>query len=574
MTDTADLIVTGGQVYTCDARRSIVEALAIRDGRIAATGTGREILELRGRKTEVIDAEGALVLPGFQDSHIHAASGGLSRLECDLSQGRSREEYFGLIRSYASSRRPDEWITGSGWHVAFFSDGIPTRQELDAVVGGRPAFLLNRDHHGAWVSTRALELAGVTRRTPDPLDGRIERDRRGNPIGMLQEGAMALVSRFLPAHTLEQQMDAILAGQTHLHSLGITSWQEAIVGSGAGIEDNFEAYRRLSDAGALLSNVVGSLWFARDGGAHQIDGLVERRELAGTGRFRATTAKLMLDGVCENFTAAVSEPYLGSEGKPTTNRGLSFFEAEEAIEYSTLLAERGFQLHFHAIGDRAVRTALDAAEAAEAGKSPRDLRHHIAHVELVHPDDIHRFGQLGVAVSAQPLWAQGGPQLARMTLPFLGPERSQWVYPFASLLRGGSTIAFGSDWPVSPPDPFSGIHVAVNRTTPPGYPYGEVHEPFLPHERLTLSDAISAYTTGSAYVNHLDTITGTFESGKDADLIIVVPSPFSLPASEIGHCRVKATFVRGSCVHDADEQARLSSLGYALHPKKSVRAPP
>jgi predicted amidohydrolase YtcJ len=551
MNGDADTIVTGGQVYVADVARTTTEALAIKDGRVVAAGRRRELQALRSPRTEVIDAHGALVCPAFQDSHIHAAAGGFTRMECDLSEGRSREEYYELIRDYSARHTQDAWVTGSGWHVAFFPDGIPTRQELDGVVGDRPAYFVNRDHHGAWVSSKALELAGISRQTSDPVDGRIERDPNGEPVGMLQERAMSLVSCLLPPRTLEQQMKAILAAQAHLHSLGIASWQDAIVGEGAGVEDTFDAYRTLSERNELLSNVVGALWFDGEGGADQLETLIERRHLADTGRFRATSAKLMLDGVCENFTAAMLEPYLGKNGKATANYGLSFFDDDDVRHYAKILAHEGFQLHFHAIGDRAVRCALDAIEAAEIKNPHPDLRHHVAHVEVVHPDDVCRFGQLGVAASAQPLWAQLGPQLAVMTMPFLGPERAAWVYPFGSLLREGAVLAFGSDWPVSPPDPFAAIHVAVNRTTPPGYPYGEALEPLLPNERLTLGEAIAAYTMGSAFINHLDDVTGSLEPGKDADFILVDPNPLDVPLSVVGNCRVTATFLRGSCVYDA-----------------------
>jgi predicted amidohydrolase YtcJ len=414
-------------------------------------------------------------------------------------------------------------------------------------------FLSNRDHHAAWVNSRALEIAGVTSATPDPSDGRIERDPHGEPVGTLQEGAMDLVERHTPRPSLDEQRAAILEGQRYLHALGVTAWQEAIVGRYAVMPDCFDGYVSLSDAGELTARVVGALWLERGRSIEdQIDGLLGRRSRAMDGRFRATTVKIMLDGVVESLTAAMLEPYLDADGRPSGERGLEYFEPEELRAAVVRLDAEGFQIHIHAIGDRAVRDGLDAIEAARAANGMSDGRHHLAHLQIVHPDDVPRFAPLGVVANAQPLWACHDPQMDELTEPFLRDERLGWMYPFGSLARAGARLAFGSDWPVSSPDPLAEIHVAVNRRMAPGYAYGAPgeDEPLLPEEALDLERSLAAATLGSAYVNHLDDETGSIEVGKAADLVVLSQDLFAVGPEAIGETRADLTLVDGSVVFE------------------------
>jgi predicted amidohydrolase YtcJ len=264
--------------------------------------------------------------------------------------------------------------------------------------------------------------------------------------------------------------------------------------------------------------------------------------------------KIMQDGVIENFTAAVLEPYLDADGRPTENRGKSFVHPEELKAAVTRLDAEGFQVHIHAIGERAVREALDAYEAARNVNGSNDNRHHIAHIQVIHPDDLPRFRELGVTANAQPLWAVYEGQMLNLTIPFLGPERSGWQYPFGSLVRSGARIAMGSDWSVSSPNPLWEMHVAVNRTSPPAYEYGGGNlEPFLPGERLDLPTAIAGFTINSAYVNHLDDLTGSIEVGKRADLVVLDRNPFEHPADRLADARVVRTLVEGERVFDAGD---------------------
>jgi predicted amidohydrolase YtcJ len=549
----ADLVLQGGVVHTIDADRSTAQAVAVRNGDIVLVGTDAEVRELVGPKTEQIALEGRMLLPGFQDAHIHASTGGLERIRCDLSGVHEVDAYLDLVRRYAEAHADTPWILGGGWALDVFPNGIPTREMLDHVVHDRPVFLSNRDHHGAWVNSKALELAGVTAQTDDPPDGRIERDEHGDPVGTLQEGAMHVVERIVPKPTLGEQRGAILEAERHLFSLGITGWQEAILGDYPVIPDCYDGYRSLSEGDELTARVVGALWFERGRGEEQIDDLLERRARAGNGRFRAPTVKIMQDGIVETFTAAMLVPYLDGHGHTTDNTGLSYFPTEVLNRSITRLDAEGFQVHVHAIGDRAIREALDAIEVARKANGPSDNRHHIAHIQVVHPDDVPRFAELDVVANAQPLWACNDPQMVELTVAYLEPKRLRWMYPFGSLLRAGARLALGSDWPVSSPDPLALMHVAVNRTMPPGYLYGERgadDRPMLPQERIDLSTALTAFTNGSAYVNHVDKITGSIEVGKRADLVVVSRDLFGSPVKAIGDARVDFTFVDGELVHE------------------------
>jgi len=547
----ADLVLTGGVVYTVDAARSWAQAVAVKDGRIAAVGSDAGMRPYVGARTEVVNLRGRMVLPGFQDAHVHVSGGGLERNRCDLTGVHTRQDYLAAIRDYADRNPEAEWITGGGWSMDVFPGGVPSKDDLDQVIPDRPVFLSNRDHHGAWVNSRTLALAGLDAATPDPPDGRIERGAAGEPSGTLHEGAMNLVQRLVPAPVLEEQVAGILAGQQYLHSLGITAWQEAIVGDYAVVPDCFDAYREVERRGLLTARVTGALWWQRGAGLGQLDFLAERRAVAGQGRFRTTSVKIMQDGVCENFTAAMLAPYLDGHGHPAGGSGTSFFDADELTAAVTAIDARGFQVHIHAIGDRAVREALDAIAAARAENGPSLGRHHIAHLQVVHPDDLPRFRDLRVLANCQPLWASNEPQMTELTLPFLGPERSAWQYPFGSLARSGAQLCFGSDWPVSSPDPMWEMHTAVNRTTAPGYPFRgpETDTPFLPGERVGLPTAIAAFTIGSAYVNHDEHEAGSVEPGKRADLVVLDRDLFAQPAAEIALAQVDLTLVDGAVTY-------------------------
>jgi predicted amidohydrolase YtcJ len=544
--DHADVVFTGGAVYTADADHRHATSVAVRDGRIAAVGHD-DVRDLIGPRTEVVDLAGGLLIPGFVDAHVHPAGAGMEAAQCDLTGAVTLEEYRSRVRAYADANPDLEWITGGGWSMEAFPNGTPERGGLDELVPDRPAYLVNRDHHGAWVNTRALELAGVTADTLDPADGRIERDAAGAASGMLQEGAMRLVGDLVPQPTTDRLVAALLWSQALLHSYGITGLQDAIVGANPVTVDAAAAYAKAARDGALTARVVAALWWDRTRGADQIPDLLAARERLTEGRLRATSVKIMQDGIAENHTAAMLSPYLDACGHASGNAGISFVDPVALREHVTELDAHGFQVHFHALGDRAVREALDAVEAARHANGRGGTRPLLAHLQVVHPEDVPRFRTLGAVADIQPLWAVHEPQMDDLTIPFLGQARAAWQYPFADLLRAGARLAAGSDWPVSSADPIQGIHVAVNRRLPDA---GDDVPPFLPDQRLDLHTALTAYTSGSAYANHLDD-AGTIEVGNLADLAVLDRDPFAGPPEEIAATRVLQTFVGGERVYAA-----------------------
>lgn len=479
---------------------------------------------------EVFDLDGRCLMPGFQDAHVHPPIGGLALIRCELHEV-DPVDYAATIATYAATHPERTWIIGGGWPMNAFEGGVAHRSILDAIVPDRPVLLHSSEGHAAWVNSRALEIAGIDDTTSDPPHGRIERDADGTPNGTLQEGAVGLVEQFAPPDTPAEVADGILAGQGYLLSHGITGWNDAWVRP-----IDHDAYRTLDSDGRLIGNVLGSLWWDRDRGPEQLDDLL-KMTLEGTSRYRPRAIKLMVDGVIENGTGAVCSPYVGS----SDDRGITFIASDVLTEIVPRIIAAGIQPHFHAIGDCAIRSALDAVASAD----PADTRHvrpHIAHIHLIDPDDIPRFAELGVTANAQSLWACHDDTMTELTIPRLGPERTSWQYPFRSLVDAGARLAAGSDWSVSTADPFAQMAVAVTRAT------DDAPDPFLPDQALTPTEALTAFTFGSAWVNHDDHRAGTIEIGKDADF--VVGSDHPLYAPDIARVRTEATFVSGRLVYE------------------------
>jgi predicted amidohydrolase YtcJ len=541
-----EIVFHNGTVF--DGRTFLPEGTCVRmaEGRIAEVCPPGSPDALG--KGEPVDLEGGTLLPGFVDAHAHPVFAGDQMRRCDLRAASTPAGYVELVAAYAAAHPDEEWITGGGWSMDAFPGGIATREALDAVVPDRPVFLPNRDGHGAWVNSRALALAGIDASTPDPADGRIERDASGEAVGMLQEGAAILVSRLLPKVREDDWYTALLTAQDYLISLGITGWQDAIVGRYEGEADPLTAYVRAAEAGTLLASVVGAIWWDRDRGMEQVPGLLEQRSAGQAGNFHANSVKMMLDGVAENHTAAMLEPYLDDDGCSTGHAGLDFIDPVELPRFVAALDRERFQVHFHALGDRAVRNALDAVEAARRANGAGGPRHHLAHLQVIHPDDIPRFARVSATANIQPLWATHEPQMDELTIPFLGELRSGWQYPFKSLEAAGAALCAGSDWPVSSPNPLWGAHVAVNRNLP-AVAGGEGADPFLPGQAISLTSILTAYTSGSARVNGLGSVTGSIAEGYNADLAVVNADLAHLPAGEICQAEVIQTWIRGQVVY-------------------------
>jgi len=547
----ATLVLRAGRVYSPGVS-GCAEAVAIDGDRIVAVGSNEDIDGLRGPSTRVVDLHGRLAIPAFGDAHVHAISGGLESLRCNLLGLRSRTDCLTRISEVASALPPNAWLIGGGWSLESFPGGLPTAADLDRVCGARPVFLPNRDHHSAWVNTAALVRSGIDERTPDPLAGRIERDEHGVPTGVLHDGAMRLVAMHLPPIPANELREALRTALSALHGYGITHWQDACVGDAGeiGIVDTFDTYVAAANEGWLSARVRGALWWDRSRGVEQIDELRTRREAANDDPFRATSVKIMVDGVCETFTAAMSKAYLGEPGRGG-RRGDLFIEPEPLREAVDRLDADGFQVHFHAIGDRAVTCALDAIESLGVERHGVN-RHHLAHLQFIAPGDLDRFAKLGAIANFQPLWACNDPQMDVFTIPFVGEERAGWQYSIGSLWRRGAHVTFGSDWPVSNPDPLQEIHVAVNRmlSTRLGTPdFKETTVPFRADQALSVERAVQAFTRGVAYVNGDENLLGELEVGYRGDVAVLSQDIFSIPANEIGDTTVELTVAAGTIVH-------------------------
>ena len=534
----ADSVYRNGMVYTVDANRSWAQAIAITDGRITYVGSDDDANQHIGSNTTVVDLGGRMILPAFQDIHIHPISGGIEASACDLNGLGGLAEYRSTIGEYVAANPDVPWILGGGWSMAVFGPGgAPSRTILDELVPDRPVYLSSSDGHTGWANSRALEIAGVTRDTPDPVDGRIDRDpETGELIGSLQEGAMRLVTRHIPPTTLEGRMAGLRYARNMLHRYGITSITDASVGAEA-----LEAYEALDQRGELNLRVITSLWWDREGDESQIPKLIEQREKYTKGNIRATTVKIMQDGVLENYTGAMLEPYLLGGG----TRGIPMVEPEFLKQVVTLLDAEGFQVHFHAIGDGAIRQSLDAVEEALLENGALGHRHHISHLQVIHPDDIARFAELDVIANFQPLWAAYDDYIKQLNIPAIGEERTSWMYPIQSVKDTGGMVAFGSDWSVSTANPFYQMETAITRMDSNDYSI----EPFIPEEAINIETAIDAFTINAAFVNKHENVTGSIETGKYADLIVLDQNLMDIDARAISDTQVLLTLFAGEPVH-------------------------
>jgi predicted amidohydrolase YtcJ len=536
----ADLALRNGAIYTVDGARSWAETIAIDDGRIVYVGNDASAKDYIGPQTEVVDLEGRMVMPGMQDVHIHPISGGIEANGCDLNAATTVDEYIAIIKKYADEHPNEPWIKGGGWAMSAFGPGALARKELiDAVVPDRPVILWSRDGHTTWVNSKALEAGGITKDTPDPADGRIDRDpKTGEASGSLQEGASALVADKSPPDSDEKRDAGLRYAIRMLNRFGITGVQDASVN-----EADLKSYRRLDEAGELTMRVVGSIWWERDQGLEQIESIKNLRSEFTTGRIDAGTVKIMQDGVMENYTAVVLEPYKLKGQKDV--RGIPMVEPELLKKAVTQLDADGFQVHFHAIGDGAVRQSLDAVEAARAANGDLGHRHHISHIQLIHPDDQPRFRKLGVIANFQPLWAYADDYIKDLTLPFVSKETATYMYPIASMERSGAVVAFGSDWSVSSANPFEEMETAVTRMGA----LGETEAAWMPEERIGVPEAVAAFTINAAYTNRDEANTGSLEVGKRANLAVLDRNLFDIPATEISDAKVLVTLFEGKAVH-------------------------
>jgi predicted amidohydrolase YtcJ len=520
--------------------------VAIADEQILAAGTDQEIAALAGPQTTVIDARGGLVMPGFNDAHVHFLMGAANLENLDLSNETTVDGILRRVTEFARSQADRGWLLGRGWFYAVFPGGMPHRDLLDRVVPDRPVAIEAYDSHTTWVNTAALARLRVTDQTPDPPRGQIQRDAAGRATGILKEAAMELVDRALPQRTAAQDVDSLAAAAALAHRSGLTSVQEA-----GGGPEHFGLYQALLASGRPTVRIrLGE----RVEPGHSMQGLERRltefKRLTLPHRtdpwISAGIVKAFADGVIESGTAAMLAPYEGMGATETGARGYPQWQPGELAEAVRLADARGWQVQIHAIGDGAVRTALDAYQEAAAANGPRDRRHRIEHIETIDAADIGRFGALGVVASMQPYHADPEPAQLELYRSKIGPDRASRGWPWNSIRRAGGRLAFGSDWPIVSFNPFLGINSAVNRTTMDGRPAGG----WLPDERLPVAEALAGYTSGSAWAAHEDTIKGTLEAGMLADVVVLDRDLFSITPTEIPRATVRTTILGGRIVYD------------------------
>lgn len=534
----ADMVLLNGAIYTMDAARSWAQALAIKNGKLIYVGTTSGARRFCNERTKVVDLAGKMVLPGLHDTHVHLIDGGVEANHCDLARIETKEGVLSKIAQYAAAHPDAQWIRGGGWIQPIFPDGNPQAADLDKVVPDRPVYLESQDHHSAWANSKALSIAGITAQTADPKDGHIERKKgTQEPSGTLREGAMELVADHLPKLTAQDYEDGLKRAVKFAHQLGITSIQDAAVD-----EELLKTYAAADRRGDLNLKVVTALRVVPEQGLAQVDKFVEQRKQFDGKLVRVRAVKIFIDGVIEDHTAALLEPYTD---KPKSRGNLLFTEKEFADLVAKLVANN-FQVHVHAIGDGGVHTALNGFAGVAAPSREKQLRHHIAHLELVDEDDIARFRTLSVSPNVQAYWAQRDKYISELTEPFVGKKRSQRLYPIKKLADCGAVLTAGSDWPVSSLNPFDAIEVAITRKRE-GDKSGES---WLPDLRTDLETMLAAYTIGGAYVNHEDDLTGSLEVGKAADLIVVDRDLFAIAPEEIHSTQAEMTVLDGRVVYE------------------------
>jgi predicted amidohydrolase YtcJ len=531
-----DLVLRGGAVYTVDSARSWASAVAVRGGRIVYVGGDTVPADLVGPGTEVVELAGAMVLPGFQDAHVHPISAGVELGECHLTELTTAAAVLDSIRSCAQARPEQSWVRGSGWQLPLFPGASPSRAQLDRVVPDIPAAFEAADGHSMWVNSRALALAGISRDTPDPPNGRIERDpRTREPSGTLRESAMDLVYELVPERTGAKLRAGLERAQREANRFGITSVFAASEG-----EAELETYVTADRAGKLTLRVV----VASSADEGEPDSIVARararRSRYATPHVRPMAVKLFQDGVIEARTAAMLAPYLDRQG----DAGTPIYDQATLDRLAVELDREGFQIHVHAIGDRAIRMTLDAFQHARERNGARDARHAITHLQVIDPADIPRFRALGVVANFEALWANGDEYLTELAEPGLGPGRSRWLYPIASVVRTGARVSGGSDWSVSSLNPLDAIEVGITHRD-----IGESGTPWNPEERVDLATMIALYTINAAYAMHQDAETGSIEAGKLADLVVLDRNLFDLPPDSIHTAKVTRTLLEGRTVY-------------------------
>jgi predicted amidohydrolase YtcJ len=536
---TPDLILINSNIRTMDPLKPVVSALATRDGRVTALGSTSEIKALAGKATRIVDAGGRLVLPGLQDTHIHLQDAGTRHaLDVDLAGTRTIAELQQKLADFARSKPERDWVKGHGWYSGIFGEHNLTREALDQVVPDRPVLLFSSDYHSAAINSKAYERIGLDASVADPENGRFARNKAGRPTGMLHETAIEWLRERMPPTPDSDWEDGVRFGQALANRNGFTGILDALV-----TERYLRVYRAVEQSTGLTVRVASTALVEP---SDTVEGALKRTEALrrdfSSQMVKVHSAKFFLDGVLENRTAAMIEDYHDEQGG---NAPVMFGENHLRELFIAFDAAR-FQIHCHVIGDKAVRVALDALEAARHVNGAWPSLHQLAHVQCVDPDDISRFAKLGIMANIQPLWARNEPSVTDVAIPIAGPRMARWIYPFRSLIDAGTSCALSSDWGVSTLNPFKIMQTAITRQ-PPGK--GRDYPAFLPEERMTLDECIKGYTVNAAAAAWRSADTGSLEYGKYADLIILDRDLFAIDPYEIADTQVMLTMLGGREVY-------------------------
>jgi len=536
----AEIIVVHAKIYTVDEKKPWADSVAILKGKIVAIGKEEEVTRRRGIGTKMIDAGGKLVLPGFTDCHIHFLDGGLSLRRVNLAGAHNVAEIQDLLKKYADQHPEDPWILGRGWDYTMFApETLPNKKYLDPLFPVYAVFLESYDGHTFWANSKALALAGINPSTPDPLDGKILRDpATGEATGVLLESAGSLVKNVLPKLSDVERLNALRAGMKLAVQNGITR-----VHSAGGDFQELEILQQL--------RVNKQLWVRFHIAYNAAPPELRSEDLAALEAAQknfhdewidVSSVKFFLDGVIETRTAALLEPY----SDDSSTKGWLFWDPEKYQAAVAALDKKDFQIYTHAVGDRAVRTALDAYESAAHQNHSKNRRHRIEHIETVAASDIPRFGKLGVIASMQPLHSYPDDDTLGIWARNLGPERASRAWVWKSIALGGGEYAFGSDWPIVTLNPWEGLQTAVTRQTADRKPEGG----FIPSQKLTVAHAIEGYTRNAAFAGHLEKYEGSLEVGKAADLIMLDRNIFEIDPHNISKTTVVLTIVGGNIVYE------------------------
>ncbi|MEP6884444.1 MAG: amidohydrolase [Gammaproteobacteria bacterium] len=543
----ADLVLLHGKIHTEDSGRSVAQAMAVRGNAIVAVGTDQAITAFLGPSTRSVNLAGRVVLPGIIDAHVHPAESAQDVGKCSLDDKPLLPAEIKRRVAACLKEQPRERTRWFEVIMVDPSDLTLTRADLDGMLSDRPLLLSGSDGHTVWANSSALKAAKITAATQDPVGGHIERDASGEPTGTLRDIAAEIVQRAMPPASLELEVAQLARALEGMRAVGITSVQDAAVD-----DHTMQIYKRLYDEHRLNMRVRASLHLKNlhEPAAALIEKAVKfRAKWAVDPDFlRADAVKIFADGVIEypSQTAALLEPYLDSEGRPTSNRGPSYFEQGNLDKIVTAADAAGLTVHIHAIGDRGVRSALDAFAKARHSNGMLDNRDQIAHLELVDPADFPRFKQLGVIANFQLLWAEAGDYTDKATIPYIGPERSRYLYPARSLRDAGALIAGGSDWGVSSFDPFIAIEHGITRAEGRGRPT------LLPEQGLTLQDMVDAYTINAAFALKQEHITGSIEVGKRGDFVVLDRDIFASDPFDLHDTKVIATYLDGREVYTSN----------------------